>query len=130
MHEIKKLHNSFITILKYSDNDTLGIVMSCVLIFINPLILIAAMINCPTWLAIIGVPFGLFSIYTILINCYNKKDLSYTLIIGQIVGILFVLGGKLLFIFPFACQLIVFAYLKWRSMNDLYRKTRRGKKNG
>ena len=104
--------------------------MNCVLIFLNPLIFMFTVTNCPTWLILLGVPFGMFSNYSILINCYKKIDLSYTLVIGQILGILFLLRAQPALEFPFIFQLIVFVFLKWRAYGDLSRKIRKDKKNG
>ena len=130
MENLIKLHKNFLSIFKYSDTQVLGLTMNCVLVFLNPLIFMSTVTNCPLWLVLLGVPFGMFSNYSILINCYEKIDLSYTLVIGQILGVLFLLGAHLSLVFPFVFQLVVFVYLKWRASKDLSRKIKKDIKNG
>lgn len=127
MNTLKKLHKNLIDNFKYSDTELLGIVMNFMLIFKNPLIFMNTVTNCPMWLVLLGVPFGVYSTYKILINCKTGRDLSYTLIIGQIIGILILLEGNWGLIFPFIFQLLVFIFLKLRAADSLRRERYRSK---
>ena len=129
MNALKELHKNLIKYFKYSDTELLGIVMNFILIFENPLIFMNTVTNCPMWLVLLGVPFGIFSTYKILIKCNIGRDLSYTLIIGQIIGILILLEGNWALIFPFFFQLLVFVFLKWRA-GDSLRRERYRRRNG
>ena len=79
----------------------------------------------PLWLIHLGIPFGIYSIYKIFERDPVGRDLSYTLIIGQMIGILvLVFKNKVLF-YDFLFQFFIFIYLKWRSRKSAERHLRR-----
>ena len=122
---IEKLHKSLKETLLYSDTELLGIVMSVIIMVLNPMIFYNIHATYPLWVIHLGIPFGLYSIYKILVRDPQGRDLSYTLIIGQMLAILqLVFRNKVLF-YDFIFQLIIFIYLKWRSKKAVDRYNRR-----
>jgi len=128
MPDLKILHKNLKNTFKYSDTDLLEIIMNFVIIVINPLIFYNVVVHCPMWLVLLGIPFGLFSIYKVLTKCCVGRDLSYTLNIGQLIGILILVYKIKSLAYPILFELIVFIFLKWRAAQDIKRKARRIKK--
>ena len=128
---MKYLRQNYINlrnILRYSDTELLEFIMNIVLAVINPLIFYNTVVNCPMWLVLLGIPFGLYSIYKVLNKCSEGRSLSYTLTIGQLLGILILVHDMKSLVYPFAFQLLVFIFLKWRASKDVFRFNRRNAK--
>ena len=120
---IKNIKN----IIKYSDTEVLGLVMAAVLAVINPLVFLNISNQYPMWLIFLGIPFGIYLLYNLSVKCSSRINLSYTLILGQIIGIILIVFGSPALLYMFVFQFLVFCYLKWRSNIDFFRK-RRSKK--
>ena len=116
---LKKLHKNTLDTLLYCDTELLGIVMSLIIMFLNPMIFYNLGTMYPLWLIHLGIPFGLYSIYKILLRDPEGRDLSYTLIIGQMIGILYLVYQSKVLFYDFLFQFFIFIYLKWRSRKYL-----------
>jgi hypothetical protein len=92
---------------------------------LNPMIFYNLGADFPLWLIHLGIPFGLYSIYKILVRDPVGRDLSYTLIIGQMIGILFLVFRNKVLFYDFLFQFFIFLYLKWRSRKTVERYNRR-----
>jgi hypothetical protein len=122
---LKRLHKNFIETFYYSDTELLGWFMSLVIMILNPIIFYNLGAEFPLWLIHLGIPFGLYSIYKILVRDPMGRDLSYTLIIGQMIGILFLVFRNKVLFYDFLFQFFIFLYLKWRSRKAAERYNRR-----
>ena len=122
---LRKLHKNIRETILYSDTELLGIVMSMVIMILNPMIFYNIETVFPIWLIHLGIPFGIYSIYKILLRDPAGRDLSYTLIIGQIIGVLFLVFKNKVLFYDFLFQFFIFMYLKWRSRKSLERYNRR-----
>ena len=67
-------------------------------------------------------------LYKVLNKCSEGRSLSYTLTIGQLLGILILVYDMKSLVYPFAFQLLVFIFLKWRASKDVFRFNRRNSK--
>ena len=122
---LKRLHKNFIETFCYSDTELLGWFMSLIIMILNPMIFYNLGTDFPLWLIHLGIPFGLYSIYKILVRDPVGRDLSYTLIIGQMIGILFLVYRNKVLFYDFLFQFFIFLYLKWRSRKAVERYNRR-----
>jgi hypothetical protein len=122
---LKRLHKNFIETFCYSDTELLGWFMSLIIMILNPMIFYNLGADFPLWLIHLGIPFGLYSIYKILVRDPVGRDLSYTLIIGQMIGILFLVYRNKVLFYDFLFQFFIFLYLKWRSRKTVERYNRR-----
>lgn len=123
--KLKRLHRNFIETFCYSDTELLGWFMSLIIMILNPMIFYNLGADFPLWLIHLGIPFGLYSIYKILVRDPVGRDLSYTLIIGQMIGILFLVYRNKVLFYDFLFQFFIFLYLKWRSRKTVERYNRR-----
>ena len=125
---IKSCYENLKSLIHYSDTQLLALTMNLILIVVNPLVFYNTIVDCPTWLILIGIPFGLYSSYQLLKGCCKGVDLSYTLILGQIIGIVISIFEKKSLFYAFIFQLVVFSFLKWRSEKAVRRKERRDRR--
>ena len=126
MKKIKNMYNRVKNIIKYSDTDLLEIFMNLDIIILNPLIFSSTSADYPMWLIFIGIPFAMFSLYKLFVNCSRGRDLSYLLTIGQLAGIMVLVQDDKSLFYPVLCEIIVFGYLRWRASVDVKRMNKRG----
>ena len=128
MKKLKMLYANLKKIIKYSDTELLEIVMNLLVVVLNPLKFHSLDGDYPMWLLFVGIPFGLFSIYKVLIRCSKGRDLSYLLTIGQLSGIMILSYDEKSLFYPLFFELVVFSFLRWRASIDVKRYKKRGLK--